>query len=294
MTAVARPIKNIPPKPWGLLEGHARWVLAVYWLCLAIGTHWPNLLLLPPNGKPTPLQLILSIDKPLHAIGFSGLMVLLILAGIGGRNKPWPRRCAIALAIGVGYSLVDEFTQSLVPGRSVNTSDVVTNFLAMLTVYLLAILPAKRDPKPVPWRLVLAIGLALPLLVVLTLSPWVMEQFIEFKRSIWGPRMKATHPIDHLAHGVVSLVLSVSVIVIWPMTSRRPRLHGGLAILLLVLAGPGVEVAQHFTGRGVEVADMLAHWIGVLVAMTWWAIRLAKSPTYEDPTDQAATPAPPV
>ncbi len=269
-----------PKGVWPWLDRHARLVLAGYWVLLAAGTHWPNLRVLDPPQDPSPLHDVLKPDKLWHVIGFGGLMVLLLLAGLGGRNRPWRGRCAIALLIAVVYSVVDELTQGLMPGRTVNASDLVTNLIVVLGVYLLAVLPDERgrDPGPPPRKLRIGLVVALPVLAVLALSPWVMARLLELKNGPLGMGPVQLHPLDWIGHGVLASIISVVVILAWPMASRRPRRAAAAALGVLLLAGPGLEVAQHFSGRSVEWEDALAHAIGVLLAMMWWAARLRPPP----------------
>lgn len=269
-------------RAWIWLGRYARPLLATYVVCLVMGTHWPNLEIIPPPEQPHPLHSILKLDKVWHVIGFGGLMVLLILAEVGGRGRPWTWRCVSALVVGVVFSITDELTQGLMPGREVSASDLVTNLLVVLGVYLLALLPAEREPTPVPNGIRLAVWLSLPVLGLLMLWPNVTQATIHW---LWnqGVRLSHLHMLDEIAHGVVSSGLSVAVFVMWPMASRRPRRSAAMAIGLLALSGPGVEVAQHFSGRGAQWQDVLAHAIGLLLAMMWWAARLSWSPRLREP-----------
>ncbi|MFN3167580.1 MAG: VanZ family protein [Phycisphaeraceae bacterium] len=262
------------------LERHGRWLLAGYWLALAVGTHWPNLSLMPEQDEPWVFEDVLKTDKLFHAMGFGGLMALLILAEVGGRGRPWARRCGAALVVGVVYAVLDELTQGLVPGREVNLADVVSNLLAVVGVYLLAVLPAERaEPRKPPRTLLWLLGLSLPALGALALSPAVMHQARAWARALSDGARSSVHPFDHVMHGVLAVALSVVVIVVWPMSSRRPRRSAAWALAVLILAGPALEVVQHYTGRSVQWQDALAHAIGVLLAMMWWAARLSCSPS---------------
>jgi len=282
------PIGGDPGRPMlGRLCRLARPVLWVYWACLAAGTHWPNLMLTPPGAETHPLGSILKVDILLHGSGFGGLMLLLILSGLGGRSRPWIGRCTVALAIGFVYAMVDELTQHFIPGRSVTLSDLVINYLAMLGVYLIAILPSRREPAPRSRALLWTFVAAVPVLLFLALSPWAMQQMIQMRTLLIGHRITHPHPYDYMAHGVLAAVVSVMVIVLWPMSVRHPRPSAVAAMLIMVLAGPGIEVLQYFTDRGVEEADATAHGIGVLLAMMWWARRLASSPELHAAGDRA-------
>lgn len=268
---------------WGWLNRHARVVLAVYWVWLVAMTHWPNLSIIPPKETPGPLDDVLKLDKVGHAGTFGLLMVLLILAGLGSRGRSWVGRCAVALGVGVCFAVVDELTQGFVPGRTVNAGDLLANLVAMLGVYVVAILPSARERRAAPRWLWWTLIVSVPVLALLALSPAVMHQALVWKAELLGKGRSNFHPVDHIIHGVLASALSVAVIVIWPMASARPRRAAVLAIVMLVGSAPAIEVAQHFTGRSVEWQDELAHVIGVLLAMMWWAARLSWSPTLREP-----------
>lgn len=276
---------------WAWLERHARIVLPVYATCMVLGTHWPNLQFIPPPEDPTPLHGVLKLDKVLHTAGFGGLMVLLILAGIGGRERSWMSRCAVALGIGVVYAFVDEITQGLMAGRVVSLTDIVINLIAMLGVYLLALLPAEREPRPAPRGLKVMLAVSLPVLGLLALSPAVMVWAVQKKNELLGTDFTHLHPIDQIAHGVLATVLAVVIFVVWPMASRRPRRAAAITLLILFAGAPLLEVVQHFIGRSAQWQDVLAHDIGLLLAMMWWAARLSWSPGLREPATIAGTAA---
>ncbi len=262
---------------WGWLDRQAWWVLWVYGLCLLAGTHWPNLEIIPPAENPGPLQHVIKLDKVWHVLGFGGLMVLLILAGLGGRRRSWAGRCGVAWLLGLGYAVLDEWTQGFMAGRTISGSDLVTNLIAMTGVTLLALLPKRWGAHRSPRGLRVVLVLLFPVLGVLALSAGLMDRL---NKWLWneGYRIGHLHPYDWIVHGVVSTGLSVALIAVWPMASRRPRRAALLLLVMLTLSAPALEVAQHYSGRGVEWQDVLSHEIGVLLAMMWWTARLLLSP----------------
>lgn len=261
------------------LERAARWLVWPYWCGLAASTHWPNLSVVPPPPEePHPLHQIAKLDIPIHITCFGGLMLLILIAGIGTRKKTWERRCLVSLCIALSYATVDELTQHFSEGRSVSWSDLLANFIGILSVYVLAMLPARHTPPPRSRRLILTIVLMLPFILSAMLFPRVIQWAREAASFLTDAARYATHPGDYIFHGIVAMTLSILTIVAWPMCSKRPRLNGGIAIFLLFMAGPAIEVMQHFTGRGVQPEDVQAHTIGVLVAMIWWSIRLNQMP----------------
>jgi putative peptidoglycan lipid II flippase len=261
--------------------------LALYWPALAAGTHWPNLPM--PEAPAHPLDAVLQLDKVIHVLAFGGLMLLVLHSSLSVPGRPWSVRCVVALAISLAYAVLDEWTQGFMAGRTVSLADLVTNALAILGVYLVARQP-KRQAKPK--RIGVAFWLAiavLPLALFTLLSPWMMDQLVSLKRAIIPPGLLPFRRLDYISHGVGAFVASLVIIKLWPGTSKRPRRDTALALLLLILSGPGVEVLQHFTGRGVQGLDVLGHSIGVLIAMILWAAW----PTQVEPvTDSDGAPLP--
>jgi len=132
----------------------------------------------------------------------------------------------------------------------------------------------KRTPTWLAWLIVLL----LPLLGVALLLPEVMAWLRGIKDVVLGGGRAGVHPADYVIHGLMAMGLAVLVIVAWPMSSTRPRLHAAAALLVLLALAPLIEIVQHYTGRGLEAEDARSHIIGVNVAMVWWAFTLTRSP----------------
>lgn len=250
------------------LERVAGWLLWVYWPLLAVMTHFPNLHV--PGPPPHPLEEVLMVDKFAHAIAFGGLMLLVLLSGVGGRKQAWSMRCAVSLVICMIYATADELSQEWIDGRTVSVADLVTNYSAVLGVYLVARQPRFREQRRVSRLLLWPMILLTPVLIFALASTWAMRQASQLKHSILGAGGNVR--LDYVAHGGIAFFVSVVVFAIWPTASKRPRRAALAALLLLLLSGPGVEIMQHFTGRGVQGEDVLGHTIGVLLAMVLWAI----------------------
>jgi len=251
------------------LERLAGLVLMVYWPLLAIGTHWPRL---PVPERPAyAFDDILQLDKAVHALGFGGLMALMLLSGLGKRLA-WPGRCVLSLGICLAYAAVDEYSQRWMPERTVSWADAIANFIGIIGVYLVARQPGRRERQPVQWLVLVPMLTMVPLVGYALLSPWMMSQLIKLKREVLPPGLIPLDRLDYVGHGVGALVVSLIVITIWPTRSRRPRVASVLALLFLLLSGPGVEIVQHYTGRGVQALDVLGHSVGVLIAMVLWAV----------------------
>ena len=267
----------------------ARLVLAVYWPLLFAGTHWPNIDI--PDMPSHPLELVLQFDKTAHVISFGGLMVLLLLANLTGKRLAWPLKCFLAMVICLVYALIDELTQSQVAGRSVASADMIANAVGIIGVYLIARQPRRSPPRRIPGWVLWPLILALPFAAAGLLSPSIMSQAIDIKRELWRAydldtgRMR----MDYWAHGVFSFVAAAITFAIWPARSHRPRRATLISLLVLLLSGPLVEVAQYFTGRGVQALDVLAHSIGVLAAMVLWVLVPARKEQQAASLEQSAS-----
>ncbi len=96
------------------------WLLAAWWLAMAIGSHWPRLDIVETFHTPQTM-LGLGMDKWFHISCYAGLAVLgLQWGGLGGKSR-WPvLRTWLILFI---YSSIDEPTQYFSPGREVSWDD---------------------------------------------------------------------------------------------------------------------------------------------------------------------------
>ncbi|MFK7788193.1 MAG: VanZ family protein, partial [Phycisphaeraceae bacterium] len=221
------------------------------------------------------LEEVLMLDKVAHTVAFGGLMVLVLLSGLGKHRLKWTMRCAVALAICMSYAVVDELTQDWMDGRKVSVADLVTNFIAILGVYLVARQPKTRSHGGASRFILWPMILVLPFLIYGLASPLAMREAIKLKRSVYDsiiePGTLDIGRLDYITHGIIAFFVSLVVIVVWPAASKRPRRATAAALIVLLLSGPAVEVMQHFTGRGVQGGDVLGHSIGVLLVMMGWA-----------------------
>jgi VanZ family protein len=242
----------------------ARRVLAVYWVLLAIGSHLPNLGL----GKDSNQFGVFQVDKTLHVLAFSGLTWLLFRARVAGSRSSWIANAIAAACVAGVYAMVDEYTQRWT-GRDLSVSDVVAGMIGIVGVFLILTAPPPRDRASgltVLIRVVTA-GLVMAVVVV-ALAPqgnhWVNRMARPFFQPWPG--------IDKAEHFYVSAVLTLLLALSSPAGVRRPRRGVLLTILAVGLSGPIIETAQSFTGRGVEMADLYAHQVGLLAAMLGLAV----------------------
>lgn len=109
-------------------------LLAAYWVFIFTGTHLPSV---PTVGAGVN-------DKTKHYVAYFGLGILLCFASSG---RPGIRRFGTAAAIAIGYGVVDELTQTLVPGRHCDPYDVLADATGALTaigLYAIASLFRRR------------------------------------------------------------------------------------------------------------------------------------------------------
>ena len=65
-----------------LTLSRSRALLAVYWIALAVGSHWPRLVLFAQEEG----EAVFQVDKSLHVLAFAGLTWLMIRAKFAGRR----------------------------------------------------------------------------------------------------------------------------------------------------------------------------------------------------------------
>ena len=100
-------------RPW-------RIVFIVYLVAMTVGTHWPELEI-GAAGQPAP-------DKLIHLFAFGGLAFLLWQT-----RWVWVRRYWVAGLIVIGWTLIDEYTQSLpILGRTASWIDIFAGQLGVL------------------------------------------------------------------------------------------------------------------------------------------------------------------
>lgn len=108
-----------------MLQRNARLTLAIYWLALAVVSHWPRLDL--PAQEVVPF----GLDKWLHVGAFFGLFWLVMAARFASSHR-WPRRLLLGLVIVGLYIPLDEYTQSFVPGRTFDRMDLLAGYTGLI------------------------------------------------------------------------------------------------------------------------------------------------------------------
>ncbi len=242
----------------------ARALLAGYWVLLAIGSHWPRLSLFPQAEK----EAVFQVDKSLHVLAFAGLAWLMIRAKIAGRRATpaWTATAVGGLAL--FYAGVDEWTQHWAQ-RQVSLSDVTASAIGVLAVVLVGSMSRRSTlPTAAVWTARLLWLLTAVSILVLALPPSgnrLTHRLLALFTPTWGG-------IDKPCHFFAAIVMTWLLAAAYPAGVRRPRCGAFVTILVMGLSAPMIELAQAFTGRGVEAADIFAHELGFLVALLVWTL----------------------
>lgn len=258
-SAVNRPVP--PVVRW--VQRWARLVLAIYWLALVVATHWPRLDL---GDAPSP---VLQPDKAVHALTMAVLTGLLMLARPAGRRASLRVTALVSCVIALAYAGLDEWSQSWFD-RTVSWADVTANAIGILTVYLMAAggtWPTRWPTWPAALSRAICL-LALPTLAVLVVTPAGNPMLGKLILTITDP----SRTLDKNLHFVLSAVLVGMLAIAAPAGRHRPRLGVLVTVLLMTLSAPVIELAQKYTGRGFEVADVYAHELGVLLGLGIWTV----------------------
>lgn len=237
----------------------ARRVLLVYWVLLAISTHTPD----PGLGNEFDPLGMFQLDKAIHVFAFGGLALLLFCSRIVGKQAPVIGNAVAAVLVAGAYALVDEYTQRWV-GRMISAGDVLAGMIGIVGVFLAVNAPPPRDRAPwITWAVRVVTVLAVVLVLVLAIAPLGSHWFKEAIK----PAVQPWLGIDKDGHYYASVAITLLLAASFPLGVHRPR-HGIVATILAIgLAGPIIETAQSYTGRGVEIDDLYAHQIGLFTAM---------------------------
>jgi len=86
-------------------------------------------------------------DKAAHAAGFGLLALLFVRAGCRGRwGSAGVRVLLMAWGLAAGYGIVDEWHQSMVPGRTTSVADWVADVLGAAAVVLAVVVTRALHP----------------------------------------------------------------------------------------------------------------------------------------------------
>lgn len=240
-----------------------RIVLALYWVALAAGSHWPRLALFPPAEQ----ERLFQPDKGLHFLAFAGLTWLMIRARVAGRQASGASTVAAAGGTALAYAVIDELTQGWAQ-RDVTLSDFAASSVGVLSVVLIYTAPRRSAlPALVVWSArVLSLTCAV---IVLSLAlPQSGNNATQLLLGLFTPTWGG---IDKPCHFYVALGMTWLLALSCPAGVHRLRLGALVTILAMSLSAPMLEMAQGMTGRGTETADILAHELGFALALGVWA-----------------------
>jgi VanZ family protein len=86
-----------------------------------------------------------NVDKAIHVLEYLVLGFLLARAIRASRRNPVPLWTAsVAVALGLGVGVADEFVQSFVPGRMSSVNDVMADAAGLLIAQILFLLVVRE------------------------------------------------------------------------------------------------------------------------------------------------------
>jgi putative peptidoglycan lipid II flippase len=243
-----------------------RAALIVYWVAIALLTHWP--METGPSNERPPLDI--SVDKLIH-FGMSVALTTLLTWARPLRRGSFEANLALAVAVATLYSLVDEATQSWF-GRTVSFKDIVANLIGVVCVPRV-FLPGARPGLPRSTnslrRTVSGVACLLVLAdVQLALTPKLMAGL----NPTWGSACAL------LVRGAVIVGL---LAVMRPAGAARPGLN--VVITIAVSAGAGLLIVWGRGSAGDGAAAPLWHFVGVLPALGGWLGLIARESRAEAP-----------
>ncbi|MBI1373957.1 MAG: murein biosynthesis integral membrane protein MurJ [Phycisphaera sp.] len=104
-----------------------RVALVGWWAAMAIGSHWPHLDVAGQFGIANN-DVVFGLDKWLHVSCYTGLALLMLMSALYG---PGRRGLYLTLVTLFVYSVTDETTQWLIPGRTVGIDDWLASSLGV-------------------------------------------------------------------------------------------------------------------------------------------------------------------
>lgn len=249
----------------------ARPALALYWIALAVATHWPRLEL----GLAEPYALI-QYDKIAHGLLFAGLTLLLMMARLAGARRSFLLSAAVGVLIASAYAAIDELTQPFFE-RTADYVDLLADLIGIFSVYLIAT-AGQVGGGLTRWRILLTRLLWLllmPALLLLALTPQG-DHVLSF---IYRWLELSIHDADKQTHFALGMALTWLLAMAAPLGRRRPRAGTALVIVLMIVSAPAVELVQQRTGRGYELRDVWYHFMGLVTGLGLWTLlNLALTP----------------
>ncbi|QDU34986.1 Lipid II flippase MurJ [Poriferisphaera corsica] len=253
-----------------LITRHARLLLPIYWLLLAISTHIPKLHLIKPDPYAPPS--IFQLDKFLHVFAFAILTYLIIRARPLTSRASFATTSLFSLILASAYAFIDEYTQAFAD-RTVSDADLIASLFGILSVYLITVSPLPY-PGQSNWRIWPARASWLvfaPTLLILTFQ-MSGNKILTWLYSFYAQPHRGQDKDMHLFAGfALTTLLAASA----PLGRSRPKRSILITLAIMALSAPIIEVIQKYTGRGVEIADVFKHFQGMIAITVLWAIYAA-------------------
>lgn len=117
-------------KPW------ARYLLIIWVLAIVTVSSSPGI----PTLKIHTPKAEIRIDYLLHLIEYGSLTFLALMTFADEKYSFRPRKLILIIAGLILFALADELHQKLVPGRTYNFFDLVSNFAGILAGWMVSIL----------------------------------------------------------------------------------------------------------------------------------------------------------
>ena len=117
----------------------------MYWVVLALGTHWPRLSLEVRSGVSLG---DVYLDKLIHLSAFGVLSALAVGARLAGAARLAQANVTVGAVVAALCSVADEYSQHLFE-RTVSHADVVANLAGVACVWLVCFLWARQSDTPI-------------------------------------------------------------------------------------------------------------------------------------------------
>ena len=124
---------RLEPK-YGLLT--LAWLATIAWLSSR-----------PDLGTSESSPLVARVSNLMHVPLFAGLAYCLLKTLPAGGQTSWPRS-GIVFLVATGFAALDEWHQSLVPGRFASVSDFLLDIIGVVAVILILHFRSLREANP--------------------------------------------------------------------------------------------------------------------------------------------------
>ncbi len=243
----------------------ARLALLIYWPALMICTHWQGLhVQLQAHGLGE-----WYLTKPFYVLALGILQGLLFWSLPLGRAGQFRLNLIASVWVAAAYAYCSEYAQILFD-QPFSTTNLLCSMIGIcIAMWLMAARvrdhQTERCDNVLLARLIFILFLPMGLLMALMPS-------LSFDVPIglpMGPTFADRVEMrgDHLLH-LFAAFSAVWLFAAMRLLGRsRPKMGIALAIVLQIAAAPILELVQQKIGRGFEWSDLIAHEIGVLLAL---------------------------